>query len=150
MTLKTDPTIITAVFNRIFNQCSALNEQRLRNRHICLIVGGAIIGFALKESSTWNAVIMYTAAVVTTLVFWYQDHRLHKKQHVWRGADRHIRSYLKGDIKENEFELVRLDSKEEEQAKIICRSSGFTLLVVIVGAVLVAIFKVLASQTTTP
>ncbi len=78
---KIDSTIISAVMNRIATQLSKLNEQRLRNRQISLIVGGAIIGFAIKESDKWNVVAMCFAAVAATMVFWYEDYRLHRYQH---------------------------------------------------------------------
>jgi hypothetical protein len=141
MSLAQDPTIIAAAIARIQAEIGRIENLRSKNRQVSIIVGGAIIGFAIKESSLANVFAISFVSIVVMFVFYYQDLRLHRYRHGWNAVDKRIRKYVRGEIDATELRLLEYDNEAEKTAELFSKSSGLTYIVIIVGSILTAIYK---------
>ena len=143
MSLSSDPIVIASAIGKIESEIGRIEDMRAKNRQLSIIVCGAVIGFMIKEQFIHNIVLMAFSEVLVALVYWYQDFRLHRYRHGWNAVDKRIRKFVRGEISEKEARLLDYDYDAENKAKFLSRSSGLTYLILIMGGVIVALYKCL-------
>lgn len=133
--------IIASAIDRIQNEMGRLEDLRSKNRNLSIIVAGAIIGFAIKEQVFQNIIAMSVGAVLTTILFWYQDYQLHKFRHGWHGVDLRLKDYIRGVITEDKYVFLEYRPDDEKNATFFSKSSSFTYVILILGALFMLFYK---------
>ena len=149
---KYSEEILSSCLFRIGSELDRNEDLRSKNRNIALAVSGAIISFSLTQSDYPVVFIANVLAFSVALVCWIQDYQFHKYRHGWHGVDTRLRKYIKGSIDEKELDLMQYHSKDEKYkvgedgvirkaAKIFSKSSSFTFIILLLGALVVIIFR---------
>ena len=152
MNNKCSNEILSSCLVRIGSELGRIEDLRSKNRNIALIVSGAIISFSLTQSEYSVVLISNLLALLVAFACWIQDFQLHKYRHGWHGIDRRLRRYINGIINKQELNLMRYDPKEEKDiqdkdgsihrgAKLFSKSSSFTFIILIFGAISVGVFR---------
>lgn len=141
MSIKNSADIISSLNSRISSELGRIEILRDRNRNLAIIITGAIIGFAFKEPDFDQSLIMCFAAVIVSLLFWYQDYRLHRYRHGWHGVDKRLREYINDDLKDENFKFLDYKRNDERDASFFSKSSSFTYVILIGGALLLFYYK---------
>lgn len=87
--------IIIAELDIVQKNIMHTDEMRLKNRNMAIIIFAAMVSFGFTKPLVLHIVIAFGCFSLILLLFW-QDQKLHRFNHGFRGRKRQIRDFLNG------------------------------------------------------
>jgi hypothetical protein len=137
--------ILSIAMDRIRDNLFKLNDQRIKMKQLAFLAVGAMIGLSIKMISESGSGIpsigICYCGVITSVLFWIQDQKLHIMQHSWRNVDEQLQTYLSAPTTFKTFKLF--DFKNESLRKTAYWYSDLsigTYGILILGSVFTGIY----------
>ena len=136
-----EPSIISSGIDRVGNEIKRLDDLRISNRNIALLAVGASIGFSVKEQSLLSVLAICLGGIIVTIMFWLQDHNLHKYKHGWQGVNKRLFKYLRGQIDKEEYVFLKYSENDEKFAHFFSITTIYTYVILMIALISVFFYR---------